>query len=107
MVLMLYWLLVWRILAVGSATQEPFGRLVCVGIAALIAVQVLINTAMMATDADRIDARALAPEVETMIQRGKSVLVSKNDLACREARPARVDSLKNSYRKMPRARSYL
>ncbi len=45
--LMLYAVLVWRCLAVGCRTQEPFGRLVSVGIAALIAVQVLINTGMM------------------------------------------------------------
>jgi len=38
--------LVWRILAVAAATREPFGRLVAVGVAALLGVQVLINAAM-------------------------------------------------------------
>lgn len=39
-------LLSWRGLAIAEATQEPFGRLVAVGIVALFAVQALINTAM-------------------------------------------------------------
>jgi rod shape determining protein RodA len=38
--------LVWRGLAVAAATREPFGRLVAVGLVALIGVQVLINTGM-------------------------------------------------------------
>lgn len=45
-VLILYALLVWRGLAVAAATREPFGRLVAVGLTALLAVQVLINTGM-------------------------------------------------------------
>lgn len=39
--------LVWRILTIAAATHEPFGRLVATGIAALIAVQVTINTSML------------------------------------------------------------
>jgi len=45
-VLGLYTLLVWRGLAVAAATREPFGRLVAVGLATLVGVQVLINTGM-------------------------------------------------------------
>jgi rod shape determining protein RodA len=45
-VLTLYGLLVWRGLAIASATREPFGRLVAVGIVTVLAVQVLINTGM-------------------------------------------------------------
>ena len=45
-VLVLFGLLVWRGLAVAAATREPFGRLLAVGIVALLAVQVAINTAM-------------------------------------------------------------
>lgn len=45
-VLALYSLLLVQCLAVAAATQEPFGRLLCVGIAALIAAQVVINTGM-------------------------------------------------------------
>ena len=45
-VLGLYALLVGRGLAVAAATREPFGRLVAVGLSAVIAVQVLINTGM-------------------------------------------------------------
>lgn len=43
-ILLLYGVLVWRCAAVALATREPFGRLVAAGVAALIAVQVLINT---------------------------------------------------------------
>lgn len=43
----LFLLLVWRCLAVAQATREPFGRLVAIGIAALVATQVLINMAML------------------------------------------------------------
>ena len=43
----LYLLLLWRILAVAQATREPFGRLVAIGVAALLAVQVLINLGML------------------------------------------------------------
>jgi rod shape determining protein RodA len=42
----LYTLLVWRGLVIAAETREPFGRLVAVGMATLIAVQVLINTGM-------------------------------------------------------------
>jgi cell division protein FtsW (lipid II flippase) len=42
----LYGLLVWRAVAVAEATREPFGRLAAAGLAALVAVQVLINTGM-------------------------------------------------------------
>ena len=45
-VLVLFGLLVWRGLAVAQATREPFGRLVAVGLVALLAVEVFINTAM-------------------------------------------------------------
>jgi rod shape determining protein RodA len=43
----LFLLLAWRILAIAEQTREPFGRLVAIGIAALIAAQVVINTAML------------------------------------------------------------
>ncbi|MEE8452363.1 MAG: FtsW/RodA/SpoVE family cell cycle protein [Thermoguttaceae bacterium] len=46
LVLVLFGLLAWRGLVVAMATREPFGRLVAVGIVALLAVEVLINTAM-------------------------------------------------------------
>ena len=46
LVLVLFGLLAWRGLAVAMATREPFGRLVAVGIVALLAVEVLINTGM-------------------------------------------------------------
>ena len=45
-VLGLFALLTWRGLALASATREPFGRLVAVGLITLVAVQVLINTGM-------------------------------------------------------------
>jgi cell division protein FtsW (lipid II flippase) len=45
-VLGLYALLVWRGLVIAAATREPFGRLVAAGVTAMIAVQVVINTAM-------------------------------------------------------------
>jgi len=45
--LALYAVLVGRGLAVARATQEPYGRLLCVGFISLIAVQVIINTSMM------------------------------------------------------------
>ncbi len=47
LLLLLYFLLVWRILVVAERTREPFGRLVASGIATLLAVQVVINTGMM------------------------------------------------------------
>lgn len=42
-VLALYGLLVWRVAAVAVDTREPFGRLLAAGVAALLAVQVLMN----------------------------------------------------------------
>lgn len=45
-VLGLFALLVWKGLAIAHQTQEPYGRLVAVGLVTLIAVQVLINTGM-------------------------------------------------------------
>jgi cell division protein FtsW (lipid II flippase) len=45
--LMIYLVVIWRCLAIARGTQEPYGRLVSVGIASLLAVQVLINTGMM------------------------------------------------------------
>lgn len=45
-VLTLYGLLVWRAVVIAAATREPFGRLVAIGVATLLAVQVLINTGM-------------------------------------------------------------
>ena len=47
MLLGLFVLLVWRLLSVAQATREPFGRLVAVGIAALLATQVVVNTGML------------------------------------------------------------
>lgn len=44
--LALFALLVWRGLAIAAETREPFGRLLAAGIAALLAVEVLINTGM-------------------------------------------------------------
>jgi len=43
-VLLLYGSLVWQTAAVALATREPFGKLLAAGVAALLAVQVLINT---------------------------------------------------------------
>jgi cell division protein FtsW (lipid II flippase) len=45
--LFLYTVVVWRCLAIARSTQEPFGRMVVVGIASLIGVQALINVGMM------------------------------------------------------------
>ena len=47
LLLVLFGLLTWRSLAVAEATREPFGRLVAIGIAALIGTQVCINTGML------------------------------------------------------------
>ena len=44
--LLLYCVLVWKVLQVARRTREPFGRLVCVGVITLIAVQTLLNTGM-------------------------------------------------------------
>ncbi len=46
LVLALYVMLVTRILAVAAATREPFGRLAAAGVAALFAIESLINTGM-------------------------------------------------------------
>ena len=43
-VLLLYGLIVWRAAVVAMETREPFGRLLAAGVAALLAVQVLVNT---------------------------------------------------------------
>jgi cell division protein FtsW (lipid II flippase) len=45
--LLLFLLLVWRTLAVAHATREPFGRLAAIGVAALLATQVVINLGML------------------------------------------------------------
>jgi rod shape determining protein RodA len=47
LLLSLFVALVWRGLVVAQETREPFGRLVAIGIATLLAVQMLINTGMM------------------------------------------------------------
>jgi cell division protein FtsW (lipid II flippase) len=44
LVLLLYGLIVWQAAVVAMETREPFGRLLATGVAALLAVQVLINT---------------------------------------------------------------
>jgi cell division protein FtsW (lipid II flippase) len=46
-VLSLFLVLIWRLLAVAQATREPFGRLTAIGIAALLGTQVLINMGML------------------------------------------------------------
>ena len=46
LVLGLFALLVGRALAIAAETREPFGRLLAAGIAALLAVQVVIHTGM-------------------------------------------------------------
>ena len=45
--LSLFVLLIWRGTMVAAATREPFGRLVALGLVALLGVQVVINTAML------------------------------------------------------------
>ena len=45
-VLALYGLLAWRGLAIAAATREPFGRLVAVGVTAMVLLQALINMGM-------------------------------------------------------------
>jgi cell division protein FtsW (lipid II flippase) len=47
LLLLLFLLLVWRILVVAHATREPYGRLVAIGVAALLATQVTINLGML------------------------------------------------------------
>lgn len=44
--LALFMLLLQQILRAGRETREPFGRLICVGVAALFGIEVLVNTAM-------------------------------------------------------------
>jgi cell division protein FtsW (lipid II flippase) len=47
LLLTLFALLVWRGLRIARTTQEPFGRLIAVGVCALFAVQVVINAGMV------------------------------------------------------------
>ncbi|HEV2973300.1 MAG TPA: FtsW/RodA/SpoVE family cell cycle protein [Pirellulales bacterium] len=47
-VLLLYFLLVWRGLAIAQETREAFGRLLVVGVMAMIAFQAAVNTGMLA-----------------------------------------------------------
>ncbi len=44
--LILYCVLIWQGLLVARRTREPFGRLVCVGIMTLIAIQTILNAGM-------------------------------------------------------------
>jgi cell division protein FtsW (lipid II flippase) len=44
---LLYGLLMWRGLAIAERAQEPFGRLIVVGVMAMIGFQVVINTGML------------------------------------------------------------
>ena len=46
LILGLYAFLVWKALAIAAETREPFGRLLATGVAALVAVEVVINTGM-------------------------------------------------------------
>ncbi len=46
LVLLLYGWIVWRTATVAMETREPFGRLLAAGVAALLAVQVLINSSV-------------------------------------------------------------
>ena len=46
-VLVLYVLIIARLVALAQTTYEPFGRLVAVGVASMLGVQVIINTGMM------------------------------------------------------------
>lgn len=46
MTLFVFALLVFRALSLGAGTQEPFGRLLVVGLTSLVGVQMLINVAM-------------------------------------------------------------
>jgi rod shape determining protein RodA len=47
LLLSLFMLLAWRSFEVAQATREPFGRLAVIGIASLVATQVLINLGML------------------------------------------------------------
>lgn len=42
----LYFILLWRIIKIASKTNDVFGRLICVGVAAFLSFQILINIAM-------------------------------------------------------------
>jgi rod shape determining protein RodA len=42
----LFALILWRILRIASTARDPFGTLICVGVAAFIAVQLLVNVGM-------------------------------------------------------------
>ena len=44
--LVMYCVLIWKGLQVARRTREPFGRLVCVGIMTLIAIQTILNSGM-------------------------------------------------------------
>ena len=44
--LCLYCVLIWKGLQIAQRTREPFGRLVCVGIMTLIAIQTILNAGM-------------------------------------------------------------
>jgi cell division protein FtsW (lipid II flippase) len=44
LVLLLYGVIVWQAAVVAMETREPYGRLLAAGVAALLAVQVLVNT---------------------------------------------------------------
>ena len=46
LVLALYGWLVWQAARAGLATLDPFGRMLCFGVGALLGVQVLVNTGM-------------------------------------------------------------
>lgn len=48
LVLLLYCVLIWRGLAIAQETREPFGRLIVVGVMAMIGFQVVINAGMLA-----------------------------------------------------------
>jgi cell division protein FtsW (lipid II flippase) len=44
LVLLLYGWIIWRTACIAMETREPFGRLLAAGVAALLSVEVLINT---------------------------------------------------------------
>jgi cell division protein FtsW (lipid II flippase) len=47
LLLLLYGLLIWRGLAIAERAREPFGRLIVVGVMAMIGFQAVINTGML------------------------------------------------------------
>jgi cell division protein FtsW (lipid II flippase) len=47
LLLLLYGMLIWRGLAIAEHAREPFGRLIVVGVMAMIGFQVVINTGML------------------------------------------------------------